>query len=136
VFQLLIYPTIEPDFSRLSYQTNGEGYIITRSFTEWCWDCYAPRAEMRGNPEVSPIHAPDLSGLPPALIVVAEFDPLRDEGESYGEALKAAGVPVEVLSCDGMVHGFYNLLTEQPVAEIREASAKSATALQQAFGMC
>lgn len=86
VFQLLVYPVIDADFSRPDYKSNADGYFLTRNGMQWFWDCYIPDPWKRKNPEVSPIHAADLANLPPALIITAEFDPLRDEGEAYGEA--------------------------------------------------
>jgi len=133
--QLLVYPAIDTDFSRPSHQDYREGYLLTGSFTEWAWDCYVPDPRERTNPEASPIHAGDLTGLPPALILTAEFDPLRDEGEAYGEALAAAGVRADVRRYEGVVHAFYNLVTQPPVEEVQMASADSARALRRAFGI-
>ena len=134
-FQLLVYPVIDADFCRASYVDNGEGFLLTRDAMKWYWDCYVPDPEERTNPEVAPIHARDLAGLSPALIITAEFDPLRDEGEAYGEALRAAGVAVEVQRYDGMIHGFFNVLTGEPVDGVVAASAQAAKGLRQAFDM-
>ena len=133
-FQLLVYPAITDDFDTPSYLENGTGYILTSDFLKWCWDCYVPSVASRVDPNVSPIQADTLTGLPPALIITAEFDPLRDEGEAYGEALKAAGVDVEMKRYDGMIHGFYNMLTEEPVDQIISASADTVRAFQRVFG--
>jgi acetyl esterase len=133
VFQLLIYPVIDADFSRASYIENGDGYLLTRKWMEWFWDCYVPDKADRKNPLVSPIHASDLSGLPAAHIITAEFDPLCDEGEAYGEALKSAGVEVEIHRYDGMIHTFFNMVTSKPVAEIIKASQRAAESLKSAF---
>jgi acetyl esterase len=76
----------------------------------WFWNHYLNDPSEGDNPLVSPLRAADLSGLPPAFIVTAEFDPLRDDGERYGERLRDAGVPVRVSRYDGQIHGFYYML--------------------------
>ena len=121
VFQLLVYPVIEANFERISYFENAEGYLLTASAMKWFWDCYVPNS------------ASDLSGLPPALVMTAEFDPLRDEAEDYGHALKAAGVDAVTRRYMGMTHAFYMLPTETPVAEIAAATNESTEALRWAF---
>jgi len=105
-FQCLLYPVTDCDLSRGSYVENGEGYILETKTMQWFWDTYCPDASQRQEPYASPIRAADLSKLPPALIVTAEFDPLRDEGEAYGEALDAAGTEATVVRYDGLVHDF------------------------------
>ena len=100
--QVLLAPVTDADPSRTSYQENGEGYILTASLMRWFWDHYAEAAD-RSDPKASPLRG-DLSNLPPALIVTAEFDPLRDEGIAYAEALTAAGVPVHHLPARGHIH--------------------------------
>ncbi|WP_420451927.1 flavin-containing monooxygenase [Ilumatobacter sp.] len=101
--QLLINPVIDCDLSRASYAENGEGYGLTTALMSWFWDHYADETE-RCDPKASPIRADDLSGLPPAVIVTCEFDPLRDEGRAYAEALEAAGVDVRHISGRGLIH--------------------------------
>jgi len=105
-YQLLAYPVVDASMDYQSYQENGEGYLLTTETMQWFWDTYCPEAELRSNPALSPLNAEDHSDLPAALVVTAEFDPLRDEGEAYGARLKAAGVDVEVMRCDGLVHDF------------------------------
>ena len=105
-FQLLAYPVVDADMTRGSYAENGEGYLLTTDTMAWFWDMYCPEEELRSNPALSPLQASDLSDLPATLVVTAEFDPLRDEGELYGEKLKAAGVDAEVMRFDGLVHDF------------------------------
>ena len=133
VFQFLLYPVIDADFDRSSYKDYAQDYLLTRDAMEWYWDCYVPDKDLRKNPAVSPLHAQELGGLPPALIMTAECDPLRDEGEVYGDALAAAGVDVKVKQYKGMIHGFFNLLTEVPINEVIEASLDAVKALQKTF---
>lgn len=105
-FQALIYPITDCDLDRPSYRENASGYFLTLSQMEWFWQQYVSRPEQRSEPYASPLRASSLEGLPPALILTAEFDPLRDEGEAYGEALRRTGVPVEVHRYDGLIHAF------------------------------
>jgi acetyl esterase len=104
-FQALVYPVVDHSFSQPSYQENGEGYFLTAEAMRWFSAHYLGGAEPT-DPLAAPLHHADLAGLPPALVVTAEYDPLRDEGEAYAAALAAAGVPTEVRRYDGMVHGF------------------------------
>jgi cation diffusion facilitator CzcD-associated flavoprotein CzcO/acetyl esterase/lipase len=102
--QVLVTPVTDADFSRPSYLANGEGYILTTSMMKWFWDHYVPDTEERKQPKASPLRARDLSGLPPALVVTSEFDPLRDEGAAYAAALAEAGVSAQHLSLRGQMH--------------------------------
>jgi cation diffusion facilitator CzcD-associated flavoprotein CzcO/acetyl esterase/lipase len=101
--QVLLTPVTDCDMSRPSYTENGEGFLLTAPLMRWFWDHYADPAD-RKDPKASPLRAADLSNLPPALIVTGEFDPLRDEGLAYAEALAAAGVSVRHLSGRGHTH--------------------------------
>jgi acetyl esterase len=132
-FQLLIYPVTDADFTRPSYVENADGYMLTEVSMRWFWDQYVNSPEEMADPQASVIRASDLSGLPPALIITAEFDPLRDEGEAYGELLRQAGVPVTVTRYDGMIHGFFGQFTM--VDKGREAIRESAEALNKAFAL-
>jgi acetyl esterase len=107
--QLLLYPITEPSMSSTSFQDNAEGYLLTKAMMTWFWDHYCPDVERRKHPLASPLMALDLSGLPPALVITAEFDPLRDEGEAYAERMAAAGVEVEMRRFDGLTHAFFSL---------------------------
>jgi len=101
--QVLITPVTDCDFSRPSYNENGVDYVLTKPLMNWFWDHYADPAS-RTDPKASPLRANDLAGLPQALVVTAEFDPLRDEGAAYAEAMAAAGVAVNHLPCRGQIH--------------------------------
>jgi|FaiFalFF_MnMetaG_3_1042247.scaffolds.fasta_scaffold01659_7 acetyl esterase len=104
--QVLIYPVTDYDFGRPSYRENAEGYLLTREGMEWFWGHYLETPEQGADPLASPLRAPDVTGLPPALVVTAEYDPLRDEGEAYAERLAQAGVPTVCLRYMGNIHGF------------------------------
>jgi cation diffusion facilitator CzcD-associated flavoprotein CzcO/acetyl esterase/lipase len=112
--QLLLTPVTDCDTTRPSYRDNADGYVLTAALMAWFWDHYADPAD-RPNPKASPLRAPDLSNLPPAFIVTCEFDPLRDEGIAYAEALEKAGVPVELHRIDWAIHG-YDLTEGSPTA--------------------
>jgi len=133
VLQLLVYPVVDADFERASYVDNAEGFLLTSDAMRFYWDLYVPDPGQRTDPLVAPIHAADLSGLAPAWIITAEFDPLRDEAEAYGEALRAAGVDATTKRYAGMIHAFFNMETEAPVAEVTEATSEAVAALRQAF---
>jgi acetyl esterase len=105
--QVLIYPVLDHDFERPSYVANADGFGMTRDHMKWYWDHYLPDPERRSDPLASPLRATDLSALPPALVVTAEHDVLRDEAEKYAARLRAAGVPVTLSRYDGMMHGFF-----------------------------
>jgi len=130
-FQLLFYPVTDCDLGRQSYETNGEGYLLERDTMRWFWDEYCPDAARRHDPKASPLRAANLGDLPAALIVTAEFDPLRDEGEAYGRALAAAGTPVETHRYDGLVHDF--CATAQLFPASRAAFEASCARLRQAL---
>ncbi len=129
--QVLVYPVTDTAFDTPSYRENAEGYLLTRASMEWFWDHYCPPAE-RKNPYAAPARAKDLAGLPPALVLTAEFDPLRDEGERYAERLRAAGVSVECIRYDGLLHGFFS--TSHLLDAGRPGMEKAAAALKHAFG--
>jgi acetyl esterase len=130
-FQLLAYPVVDHDLSRASYDENGEGYLLEKDTMVWFWDHYcAP--ERRSEPAASPLLAESLANLPPAVVLTAEFDPLRDEGAAYAEALAAAGVPAKHICFEGLVHDFLataelfgcsKAAFDQAVEELRQALA-------------
>jgi acetyl esterase len=108
-FQLLVYPAVDARMTHASITENGDGYLLTKGFMEWFYGHYFDNEADADHPLASPIKAASLSGLPPALILTAEFDPLRDEGEAYAEALTAAGGTAKAKRYDGMIHGFFQL---------------------------
>ena len=106
--QLLLYPMITPDFDTESHQLFGSGFYNPRPALQWYWDQYVPAHADRTHPYASPAHA-RLDGLPPAFVVVAGHDPLRDEGIAYADALESAGVPTKRYVFDGGIHGFMTM---------------------------
>ncbi|MEY2461779.1 MAG: acetyl esterase [Acidimicrobiaceae bacterium] len=113
--QLLVYPVTDCTMSSSSYDANGEGYLLTRDTMTWFIENYVGQADHK-DPRISPLYADDLRGVAPALIITAEFDPLRDEGEAYGDRLRDAGVDVEVRRFDGQTHSFFELTMITPTA--------------------
>ena len=106
--QLLVCPVTDSTFDRASYTENATGYFLTRSLMYWFWDLYCSPAE-RTDSRASPLRG-KLAGLPPAFVATCEFDPLRDEGIAYAEALAAAGVPVEQLQARGHFHSSFMMV--------------------------
>lgn len=131
-FQLLIYPVTDARFDTASYIANAEGYLLSRRAMQWFWNHYVPREEERTNPYASPLRAASLADLPPALVLTAEFDPLRDEGEAYAAALRKAGVAVQATRYDGVVHGFFGMPAN--VAKARAAIDQATRALRNQLG--
>ncbi len=109
VSQVLIYPVTNHDLDTGSYRENATGFVLTREAMRWFWRHYLARAEEGREPYASPLMAPSLAGLPPALLITAEHDPLRDEGEAYADRLRDAGVLVTLIRYDGMFHGFLRM---------------------------
>ncbi|MCV7200948.1 esterase [Mycolicibacterium peregrinum] len=120
--QLLLYPVIAADFDTDSYQLFGKGFYNPRPALQWYWDQYVPAIGDRQNPYASPLHG-DLSGLPPAVVVLAGHDPLYDEGIAYADALEAAGVPVTRRPFEGGIHGFMTM----PMLDIAHRARRAAS---------
>jgi acetyl esterase len=114
--QFLIYPKTDGGGDYPSMVENGEGYFLDLPTIEWFSENYAPGGD-HTDPRISPLRAESLAGLPPAVVVTAEFDPLRDEGEAYAAALASAGVPVVSRRYDGMIHGFMDMGGFSPAAQ-------------------
>ena len=116
VFQGLLWPVTNADFDTPSYLKYQEGYFLTRDMMKWFWDAYTTDPAERAHITASPLLADitELAGLPPALVQVAEFDVLRDEGEAYAQKLNEAGVKVSCVRYEGMIHdwGLLNPLAE------------------------
>jgi acetyl esterase len=128
-FQLLIYPCTDFDTARPSMIANAQDYFLTRDAMEWFYGHYLDEAD-KDHHHAAPIRA-ELAGLPPALVITAEFDPLRDEGNEYGRLLQQAGVPATVSCYDGMIHGFFSMTAIMDKA--RDAQAQAARALMAAL---
>ena len=107
-FQLLIYPVCDYVEKRRSYELFKEGFFLTAAEMDWYRDHYLPEPDAAHEWRVSPLRAPDHSGLPPTYILTAGFDPLRDEAEEYARTLTAAGVPTALRRHDGLLHSFVN----------------------------
>lgn len=131
VYQLLAYPVINHAFDTPSYRDNADGYFLTREMMQWFWRQYLATEADGENPLASPLQARYLTGVAPATILTAEFDPLRDEGAAYAAKLREAGVPVTYQCYDGLIHGFFGMVK---VAEpARKALEDAAAALRAAF---
>jgi acetyl esterase len=107
--QLLIYPATDLVNRHPSYRLFADGFFLTAAEMDWYTAHYLPTAETGRDPRASPLLAPDLAGLPPALVLTAGFDPLRDEGEAYAKRLNDAGVRVWLRRYPGLIHGFCNM---------------------------
>ena len=109
---MLVYPATDTDMTSASYVEHGDNQLLMLGTKEmaWFYDQYLPSAADRANPEVAPLRTQDLSGLPPAIVVVAEYDPLRDDGLRYAERLTVAGVDVTLLHYDDMPHVFFSFV--------------------------
>ncbi|WP_124713669.1 alpha/beta hydrolase [Mycolicibacterium nivoides] len=120
--QLLLYPVISAVFDTDSYRLFGRGFYNPRPALQWYWDQYVPQVGDRQNPYASPLHG-DLHGLPPAVVILAGHDPLRDEGIAYADALEAAGVPVSRRPFEGGIHGFMTM----PMLDIAHQARREAS---------
>lgn len=129
-FQLLMFPVTQLGEETASLRACAEGYFLERAGMEWFQSHYLPEDADRNDPRISPLRAPDVSGLPPAYVMLAGFDPLHDEGLDYAEKLRMAGVPVTVADYPDMVHDF--IMMHAVVPHAQEALKAAAAALKEA----
>ena len=131
-FQLLVYPVTEMNFDTASYRENATGYGLTLEAMRWYWKQYLAEETQANDAYAAPMRASTLAGLPPALVITAEFDPLCDEGEAYAARLRDAGVDTAVTRYDGMIHGFFGMASV--LDKGAKAVSEGARAVRQALG--
>lgn len=131
-FQLLLWPVTDANFDTESYLTYPDGFFLSRNMMKWFWDAYTTDEGKRKELHASPLQAKpeQLAGLPPALIQVAEYDVLRDEGEAYGRKLNEAGVEVTLVRYDGLIHDYGLLNPLATIPAVKTALAQAAAALR------
>jgi acetyl esterase len=130
-FQLLIYPVTDRGIETPSYRENAEGYGLTRDRMAWFWNQYLSRPADADDPYASTLRAESLRGLPPALVVTAGYDVLRDEAEQYAARLRADGVEAQVARYPGLVHGFFGMTG--PIDAARDGLRRTADTLRSAL---
>jgi acetyl esterase len=130
-FQLLVYPVTDCTLGHRSMEENAEGYFLTKAAMEWFVGHYLPDDVDPKDPTVSPLYADRFEGLPPAMVITAEFDPLRDEGEAYALRMQDAGVAVQAERYAGQIHGFFGMasLLEDGATAVDRAGAALRAAL-------
>jgi len=133
--QLLYYPVTDANFDTGSYHQFAEHYWLRRDAMQWYWDQYTTDPGQRAEITASPLRATldDLSGLPPAMIIVGEADPLRDEGEAYAAKLRAAGVPVTAMRYQGIIHDFVMVNAMHDTHAAKAATAQGGEFLRAAL---
>ena len=133
--QVLFYPVTDAAFDTRSYSDFAEGYFLTRQGMRWFWDQYTTDPQQRAQSTASPLRAPAerLAGLPPALVITAEADVLRDEGEAYAGRLREAGVPVVAVRYQGVIHDFVMLNALRGTDAAEAAIAQAGSYLRQAL---
>jgi acetyl esterase len=130
-FQLLVYPPLDYRADTPSMRETADPVFFDCNDVAWCWGHYLARDDDGESPLASPLCAADVRDLPPALVITAEYDPLRDEGELYAARLAAADVPTELVRFEGMVHGFYSMNGVLDAAE--QAQVVTVAALRRAL---
>ena len=135
-FQLLVYPVTDYDDDRASSHEFAQGYFLTRPMMDYFWGHYLAQPVDGRNPHASPIKAESLAGLPPAMVITAECDPIRDQGEAYAQRLRESGVPVSLKRYEGAIHVFFNLagVVDSGRQAIADAGAALRTALRAGTG--
>jgi len=126
--QLLVYPVTDYGFATESYRENADGYILTLPMMEWFWNHYLPDPKLGSSELASPLRASALGDLPPATVITAEFDPLRDEGEAYAQRLSDAGVKTQLTRYDGVFHSFFGM--SAAIDKAAQAMDEACTALR------
>jgi len=130
--QVLVYPVVDCDAERPSYHLDPGDLLLDGVQMEWFFDCYTRGGSPRSDPTIAALHAGPLAGGAPALVITAEYDPLRDEGEEYAAALRSAGVDVAQTRYNGMIHGFFGLSALLDAGA--DAVAEVGRAVRSAFG--
>jgi acetyl esterase len=135
-YQVLFIPATDASVDTQSYHAFGNDRFLTRAFMKYGWDLYAPDAKARDNPYVSPLRAnlDELKGLPPGLVITAENDPLRDEGEAYARKLKDAGVSVNAVRYNGTIHDFVLLNALRTVPSTEAAIQQASEGIREHIG--
>ena len=130
--QVLVYPVVDCEFDTPSYLENGSGYLLTADDMHWFFSCYLGDGADPTDWRISPHRSADLRGVAPAVVITAEYDPLRDEGQAYARRLEGAGVSVTHIPYDGMIHAFFGLSAAFDAS--RDALQRVSAELRQAFG--
>ena len=132
-YQVLLIPATNAGVDTESYREYGTGRFLTRAFMKYGWDLYAPDEKTRNNPYASPLRASseELKGLPPAIVITAENDPLRDEGEAYAHKLQDAGVPTTAVRYNGMIHDFVAINALRHIKEVQAAIRQASEGIRQ-----
>ncbi len=131
-FQMLIYPATDSSHESESRRQFAEGYFLTRALIAWFWKAYVPQGVDLADLRLSPLLAKDFSGLPPAFVLTAGYDPLRDEGRAYADRLIDAGVKTTYVNYPGTIHGFFSLTRFLPQG--LQANDEAAAVLAAHFG--
>jgi acetyl esterase len=130
-YQLLFYPGVDTSFDTPAYEENKDARILTTSMSKWIWRQYLGTYYDKRDDRAVPMHAPDLAGLPPAMVLIAQYDPLRDEGRIFADKLRGAGVPVELRCAPTLPHGYVRAfgISADVRAELDAAAASLRKAL-------